>query len=114
MGLHITCHELIAVQHLFPCAPLSSLDQETAEATALLVQTLDVRNQVVRGANAPGASAHHRVDDLVGRTVDHRGESYGSLKVLALKASCPNTRLGHGLFAAVGQKDAHHHAPVFT
>ena len=114
MGLHIARYELIAVQHLLPRAPLGSLDQETAEATALLVQTLDVRNQVIGRPNAPGASLHHLVDDLVGRTVDHRGESHGLLKVLALIASCPNARLGHGLFAAVGQKDSHRHAPVFT
>src|SRR5262245_2008525 len=114
MGLHIAGHELIAVQYLLSRAPFSSLDQETAKATALLVQTLDMRNQVVRGANAPGPSLHHRIDDLVGRTVDHRGESYSSLKVLALKASCSHAGLGHGFFATVGQKDAHHHAPVFT
>src|SRR2546426_4942157 len=114
MRLHIACDELIAVQHLFPCAPLSSLDQEAAEATTLLVQTLDMRNQVVGRANAPGASVHHLVDDLVGRTVDHRWESHGLLKILALIASCPNACLGHGLFAAVGQKDSHRHAPVCT
>src|SRR5262249_5573918 len=114
MGLHIACHKLIAVQHLFPCTPLGSLDQETAKATALLVQTLDVRNQVVRGTNAPGSSLHHRIDDLVGWTVNHRRESYGSLKVLALKASCSHACLGHGFFATIGQKDSHHHAPVFT
>src|SRR6185503_16524820 len=111
MGLDIACNEFIAVQHLFPCAPLSSLDQEAAKATALLVQTLDMRNQIVGRANARGASVYHRGDDLVGRTIDHCGESHGLLKVLALIASCPNTRLGHGLFAAIGQKHTHPHAP---
>jgi hypothetical protein len=102
MGFHIACDELITVQHLFPCAPLSSLDQETAEATALLVQTLDVRNQVIGRPNAPGASVHHLVDDLVGWTIDYRGQPHGLLKVLALIAPRPNACLRHGLFATVG------------
>src|SRR4029450_640878 len=102
MGLQIACHELIAVQHLFPCAPLGSLDQETAKATALLVQTFDVRNQVVRRPTAPGPPGPPLPDGLAGPPIDHPGESDGLLKVLALKPSCPNACLGHGLFATVG------------
>src|SRR6516165_1643952 len=73
-----------------------------------------MRNQVVRGTNAPGAPLHHRVDDLVGRTVNHRRESQGLLKVLALIAPCPHACLGHSLFATVSEKDSYRHAPVLT
>src|SRR5262245_45944803 len=106
MGLHIARDELIAVQYLLPRAPLSSLDQETTEAAALLVQTLDVRNQVVGRPNAPGASVHHLVDDLVRRTVNHRGEAHGLLKILALIASCPNARLVHASLRLSARKTA--------
>src|SRR6266851_7693643 len=112
--LHVARDQLIAVQHLLPRAPLGGRDQEAAEATALLVQTLDMRNQIIGCANAPGAAVHHLVDDLVGRTIEHRGEPDGLLEILALIASRLEARMRHSLFATVGQIDVHRHAPVFT
>src|SRR5574341_2277290 len=38
VGLDVARHQLIAVQHLLPRAPLSGPDQQATKATALLVE----------------------------------------------------------------------------
>ena len=95
MGFDVTCNEFIAVQHLLPRCPLGGLNHEAAEAAAFLVQTLDVRNQIIRCADTPGPVFDHFINDFVSRTVDLK-ESQGVFKVFALIVPRPDARLLKG------------------
>ena len=64
---HVASHELIAVQHLLACGPLGGLDEQPTVAATGLVQAFDRSHEIIGSAHAPGATLHHRVNDLVRR-----------------------------------------------
>ena len=107
-------HQLIAVQHLLPRRPVYGLDQESAEAAALLAQLLDGFDTVVWSANNPASVIGHVVDYFVQRAIENRLAAVGSLTVIPQVAAGADAGIVAGFFPGLGQMAGQHQPPVLA